>query len=522
MLAPRSAPSVATVWGSPARRLRRLQGQVRGRRALKTCTTLLFALGAGTLAAMFVGAAPTQTAFAETGSGMPLLQTFYHACAIPLLLLTLALAYFAWPSASESMPPGFGKFQVCYLSVWCACVAADWLQGPYFYALYAGYGFSSQEIAQLFVAGFGSSAVFGCVIGPMADQFGRKKTCLAYCVFYAISCSSVHFKQYSILLLGRVMGGISTSILFSGFECWMVSEHFNNHKFSGNLLGYMFGLMFTVFYIVAIVAGFVSQYVTDAVPFGPLGDADSLIYVGGYCNPFDLAILCLLVGFVLISFLWGENYGSTSSTAGSSGFDSIRDACQCLAKDTRVLVLGLVVACFEGAMYAFVLNWTPALESEEIPPPHGLIFATFMMACMCGASIATITNSIIGPLLKLSIVFLVAFLSFLVLVLASKQQGMLSASYGAFLLFEFCVGVYFPTIGMAKSSVVPESTRTTIYNLYRVPLNAVVIALLLGNFSLVKCFSICAVLLFLAFASTTYIAKISPKSGDSETDSESQ
>merc|ERR1719424_1824780 len=118
---------------------------------------------------------------------------------IPILLMTVVFAWLARPSIQEEMPPGFKKFQVAYLSVWSVCVAADWLQGPYVYALYAAYGFQSHEIAQLFVAGFGASLAFGCVVGSVADRFGRKKCCLAYCVFYIISCMTKHFDNYSIL-----------------------------------------------------------------------------------------------------------------------------------------------------------------------------------------------------------------------------------------------------------------------------------------------------------------------------------
>ena len=47
---------------------------------------------------------------------------------------------------------------------------ADWLQGPYVYALYQSYGFEPNEIAQLFVAGFLSSAIFGTFVGSLADK----------------------------------------------------------------------------------------------------------------------------------------------------------------------------------------------------------------------------------------------------------------------------------------------------------------------------------------------------------------
>merc|ERR1719326_374484 len=95
------------------------------------------------------------------------------------------------------------------------------------------------ELAMLGAAGY-------YVEGTVADNLGRKKTCLAYCAFYIVSCCTKHCKLYSVLMFGRITGGIATSMLFSCFECWLVSEHCVRHKFSNGLLSYMFGLMFTL------------------------------------------------------------------------------------------------------------------------------------------------------------------------------------------------------------------------------------------------------------------------------------
>jgi hypothetical protein len=46
----------------------------------------------------------------------------------------------------------------------------DWLQGPYVYALYEYYGFTVKDIGRLFIAGFGSSMIFGTVVGSLADK----------------------------------------------------------------------------------------------------------------------------------------------------------------------------------------------------------------------------------------------------------------------------------------------------------------------------------------------------------------
>jgi len=75
-----------------------------------------------------------------------------------------------------------------YLFVYLLAAFSDWLQGPYVYALYDTYGYTQHEIAVLFVAGFGSSMIFGSFIGGMADQGGRKRFVILFAVIYALSC----------------------------------------------------------------------------------------------------------------------------------------------------------------------------------------------------------------------------------------------------------------------------------------------------------------------------------------------
>ena len=75
-----------------------------------------------------------------------------------------------------------------YLLVYLLATCSDWLQGPYVYALYDYYHYSQHDIAVLFVAGFGSSMVFGSFIGGMADWGGRKRFVLLFAAIYAMSC----------------------------------------------------------------------------------------------------------------------------------------------------------------------------------------------------------------------------------------------------------------------------------------------------------------------------------------------
>jgi Sugar-tranasporters, 12 TM len=75
-----------------------------------------------------------------------------------------------------------------YLIVYLLATMSDWLQGPYVYALYAKYEYAQHDIAVLFVAGFGSSMIFGSFIGGMADWGGRRAFVILFSVIYALSC----------------------------------------------------------------------------------------------------------------------------------------------------------------------------------------------------------------------------------------------------------------------------------------------------------------------------------------------
>ena len=83
-----------------------------------------------------------------------------------------------------------------YLFVYLFAACSDWLQGPYVYALYDAYGYSQHDIAVLFVAGFGSSMVFGSFVGGMADQGGRKKFVILFAIIYSLSCMTKRKRIY--------------------------------------------------------------------------------------------------------------------------------------------------------------------------------------------------------------------------------------------------------------------------------------------------------------------------------------
>jgi MFS transporter, MFS domain-containing protein family, molybdate-anion transporter len=381
-------------------------------------------------------------------------------------------------SAPASRSPEFRAFQANYLLVYLLAVAADWLQGPYVYALYTEYGYGKKEIGQLFIAGFGSSAVFGTVVGSVADKYGRKANVIVYAITYGLSCATKHSPDFKILMVGRLLAGIATSILFSAFESWLVSEH-NRRGFEQGLISETFSKAQFGNAVVAIVAGQVAGAVASRF---------------GKVSPFDTAAIVLGALTLIVLLTWSENYGDQRQSV-SGGFAS---AWNMLVSDEKIVLVGTIQSCFESAMYLMVFSWTPALQaasdkSQAGEIPHGMIFSSFMVAIMIGSTAFTFLLKQQPIELFTRNLYFLAMLCFCV----TAWSANIVHVYVALLVFEIVCGVYFPAMGTMRAKYVPEETRAAIMNFLRVPLNIIVCATLFRNLPNELVFQLCAILLLL-------------------------
>jgi predicted MFS family arabinose efflux permease len=372
----------------------------------------------------------------------------------------------------SKFPSRFQLFQIKYIFIFLLAMFSDWLQGPYVYELYVSYGFDQQQIAELFVCGFGSSMIFGTIVGGLADKYGRKKMCLLYSICYIVACFTKLFPYYEILMIGRFLSGIATSLLFSVFESWMICEH-NKQGFDSALLNETFTYATLGNGVVAVLAGLISNIAAS---------------IGGCIAPFIVAVFPLSLILYIVSNNWSENYGNQTvplSSSFSRAFDFIRS-------DSKIIALGLGQSFFEGAMYTFVFMWTPAIKTdielfaeannlevigETTAQYLGLIFSIFMICLMIGSSIFQIFSSTKENLYKIPIIMhLMAAFSMLSVTLFIANKSLV---YYSFLLFEVCCGIFYPAYGVIKSEKIPEEIRSSVMNIFRVPLNAFVILLLL-------------------------------------------
>ncbi|KAF7325803.1 hypothetical protein MKEN_00430900 [Mycena kentingensis (nom. inval.)] len=353
-------------------------------------------------------------------------------------------------------------------------IAADWLQGPYVYSLYHDqYAFEEYWVAVLFVTGFLSGGLSAPLVGAWADSTGRKRLCLVFCATYTSACLCILVPSLPVLLFGRVLGGISTSILFSAFESWLISSA-NSHALPQSDLSRIMGRATLVNGIVATGAGVLSNQLVSSS--------------GSFASPFLASGALLVVAWFVIRAMWTENFGSVSDeTAATDPFQlgRLRLATRIVSNDLRLLVLGITQTCFEGSMYLFVFMWVPALQEYSLMGqlPLGYIFSSFMISMMLGSLLYTYiaaasTESTLLTHAKLSSI--VCAVAAFALALAVSQHDDRARFY-AFCLFEACVGMYYPVQGMLRGALISNDQRATLSALFRVPLNIfVVVSLLTG------------------------------------------
>jgi MFS transporter, MFS domain-containing protein family, molybdate-anion transporter len=344
------------------------------------------------------------------------------------------------------------------------------------YALYKHYGFNQSEIGALFIYGFGASLFFGTIAGSMADKYGRKLMCICFGVMYALSCATKHSSSYQTLMVGRILGGICTSLLFSVFESWMVHEH-KRRGFPEAWLSETFASATSGNGIVAIVSGVAAGIAVDR--FGPVA-------------PFDMSMICLIIGTLIVQVTWGENFGNSEINMR----ETMSAAWETVKADKHVRMLGIVQSAFEGAMFVFVFMWTPALESTtDEPILHGWIFASMMVCVLIGSTLFDLLSNVY----KVPVVNFAPYIMALggVSLATAAMIPNCSIRLFCFFAFELAVGMFWPAICTLRGEFVPAHVRSTVMNFFRIPLNMIVIAVLynIGSLPQTYVFGFCVVCL---------------------------
>jgi len=318
---------------------------------------------------------------------------------------------------------------------------------------------------------------------------------LAFGAIYGFSCLTKLSPNFWVLLVGRFTGGIATSLLFAVFESWMVHEH-HRLGFDQTSLNTIFSRSVTLNGFVAILAGLAASLVAAFL---------------GFVAPFMLSLMLLIIMSGIVYATWSENYGDADLEV----VENLKRAAEAIRANYSILLLGTVQSLFEGAMYVFVFLWTPTLSAtaEEFRQPktylHGIVFSAFMLAVMLGSTLFGRISTVYQPAQTLGALLFVAAGALTVPIFVSNA----SVNLVAFITFEICCGLYFPTAASLRSLIIPENSRSTIMSMFRMGLNILVVVALKTTSSLSNAtiFTICVVWLLLAALVMRFFPAIASK-----------
>lgn len=133
--------------------------------------------------------------------------------------------------------------------------------------------------------------------------------------------------------------------------------------------------------------------------------------------------------------------------------------------------------------------WVPTLLSMDPPGglPTGCVFSAMMMAITIGGMIFPLLQSIFSTITGsrgsaseacASFIYMAAALSMAVpaTFLSGSASDHFASIIASFMMVECCVGLFMPVAGTLRSKYVPDALQGAILNIFRLPLNAVVVS----------------------------------------------
>jgi len=399
-------------------------------------------------------------------------------------------------ATKDDKPFSFLIFRLSYLFVTLVIMLADGLQGTHLYVLYEGYGFS---VAFLYSLGFITGAVTAPITGPLIDKFGRKKAALLYC---ALEVGINLLEQYPFLtglIVSRVVGGVTTNLLSTVFETWCDTEY-RRRGFGEEQYETLMRDSVVVSNLAAIASGYLAHVLAEKL--GPVG-------------PFEGAVTCTAVAFVVVFVLWTENYGALGKSKKKSVATELKETFSTIQSDSRVLRVCVTQGLTMGSLHIFIFLWSPVLKDFALSaaghsigmdghgePAYGLIFGAFMAAGvvggLCSTSLRKVITYLLSPIVRTTVPDMVTvegegkvrpmavefqgalcYILCACLLLVTYSLNMsnpTSFDYAlvAFVTYEFLVGIYSPCEGVIRSLYIPPDVRGSMMTIPRIIVNVAV------------------------------------------------
>jgi hypothetical protein len=180
-----------------------------------------------------------------------------------------------------------------------------------------------------------------------------------------------------------------------------------------------------------------------------------------------------MLGMITTQVLWGENKPNWGRTENETIWEAMKEL-----KKREVLCIGIIESFYQAVLNIYLFSWTPILQNSTTTGINvGFIFTCFIISLILGTTVFEIVmiylrvgfyNALSTGLVSLSFVFFAIFyvdnfmVRFWLLLYINGSSGFLN-----------------PLISIIKSRILVEKYRALLMSIFRVPLNAYVIIVLL-------------------------------------------
>ncbi|KAJ3302835.1 hypothetical protein HDV03_004524 [Kappamyces sp. JEL0829] len=366
---------------------------------------------------------------------------------------------------------------------------ADWIQLVYFYSLYASYRFDSRDQARL----FGVGLLSGSVAAPLAGKFmlkkGTKAGCVLCCGAFVLSSLLSLSGNLELCMVGKIIGGVSQSLLYSSFETYFVYSLSASNQEKGMLPDCLTKLhLFQG--VVATMAGVSASLGVSFL---------------GYSIPVVVSIVCATGGARYIHTRWENIPVAEIHLKSLVGWSAFRE----FAQNPSNLAVLIVQVGMESSVATITLLWSPVsyLVSTDGKPPYGVMFSTLMMTSLFGCLLYSRLrhrHSNAEILFAGAGIALIALWSITTICLHCIQVEWMF--FAALNLYALSCGLYFPAMSNLKAYLYPDKYRAAMMSAVRVPLNIMIFLLVLVCHNPEDAFKWCFYLVLSSLAASYFLS----------------
>lgn len=346
----------------------------------------------------------------------------------------------------------FQVFQSGFLSGYSMVILCELIAAASFYHTFISLHLTLEKITMLYITTITASTLAG-VATEIVDVGTRKDKCVISAMLYSISMFSILFGgHYEMILLGRIVYGVASSLHHTSFESYAVHEH-SSLGFPEDWLGHTFSLLTHCMALMAALSGILGQI---AASTGQLG-----------CPALCCALFAVSAAYMVIT--WEKDLNSPRFML-SSFIYNMNSTISAVRSNKQILLLLAISSLCEASMLVFTFYWAPwmsALASEEDERiSYEVLFSCLIMASMLGNYFFQLfSSSALGGYGG----------TFQAVILCSSVSYFLGAVFQtpmlAFLIslvVHGCMGGYYPAVGFFRGKLMVPELRSTALIILRV------------------------------------------------------